>query len=234
MSLCMMVPSRGRPDNIVRLLDACRETSATSAILVIVDKDDPELEAYGSVMKASSYPGACIAVQDRYHKIGPILNGYAPTLADGYEYLGFMGDDHVPLTPHWDDILVNSLDDKPGVAYANDQFQGENLPTMCVMDSRLVRGLGYFVPPGLVHLYLDNFWKELGTAVGNLQYLPDVCVEHVHPLAGKAKWDKGYEFSCDRNLMDDDRTRYETFMAMQWQWDLDRLRRYPRRCLGHS
>jgi hypothetical protein len=93
-----------------------------------------------------------------------------------------------------------------------------------MVSSPLIRGLGYMVPPGLVHLYLDDFWKQLGTDIGRLSYYPEVIIEHMHPVAGKAPYDPGYTFSLDSALMNADRRRYEEFLARQWQSDLARLR----------
>jgi hypothetical protein len=60
------------------------------------------------------------------------------------------------------------------------------------MQSRMIKALGFMAPPAMRHLYLDNFWKELGEAVGGLVYLPDVIIEHLHPVNGKAEWDERY------------------------------------------
>jgi hypothetical protein len=46
--------------------------------------------------------------------------------------------------------------------------------------------------PGCIHLFFDNFVKQLGIDIGVLKYLPDVIIEHLHPVAGKAEMDEGY------------------------------------------
>jgi hypothetical protein len=48
------------------------------------------------------------------------------------------------------------------------------------------------VPPNMIHLYLDNFWMKLGNDLGKLKYIPEVILEHMHPIAGKAEMDQGY------------------------------------------
>jgi hypothetical protein len=47
--------------------------------------------------------------------------------------------------------------------------------------------------PGCFHLFFDNFVKQLGLDLECLRYLPDVIIEHLHPVAGKAEMDAGYE-----------------------------------------
>jgi hypothetical protein len=48
------------------------------------------------------------------------------------------------------------------------------------------------VPPKMIHLYLDNFWMKLGKDLDKLKYIPEVILEHMHPIAGKAQMDQGY------------------------------------------
>jgi hypothetical protein len=187
--LLMLCPSRGRPGNIADLLAAWRETSSGDASLVVaVDDDDPELDAY----RALEAEDLAIVVGPRL-RIGGTLNVLAPAFAEDYAAVGFLGDDHRPRTPGWDGRLVEALRELGGgVVYGNDLLMGEKLPTAVAISSEIVRALGFLVPPGMVHMYFDNFWKGLGESLGRLHYLEDVVIEHMHPIAEKAPWDDGY------------------------------------------
>ena len=66
------------------------------------------------------------------------------------------------------------------------------IPTAVFMGAGVIRELGYFNPPGCTHLFLDNAWRHYGEALGTLRYLPDVIIEHLHFLAGKAAKDALY------------------------------------------
>jgi len=61
------------------------------------------------------------------------------------------------------------------------------------MTGNIVKALDGMVPPGLIHLYLDNFWMQLGKDLGAMTYLGHVVIEHLHPIVGKAKWDEVYK-----------------------------------------
>jgi hypothetical protein len=76
------------------------------------------------------------------------------------------------------------------------------------MSSSIVQALGYFCPPGLIHMYLDNFWAELGRGANCLAYRGDVIIEHMHPLAGKAEVDAGYDEVWPLMEPDAERWRY--------------------------
>jgi len=149
------------------------------------------------------------------------LNAAAVEYADQYRYIGFMGDDHRPRTFGWDERIVEELN-YSHVVYGNDLLQGESLPTAVFMRSEIVQKLGYMAPPELIHLYLDNFWLELGRAT-SMRYLGDVTIEHLHPYAGKAEWDASYLEVNDQALYEHDRLAFENYMATRFQEDLEKL-----------
>jgi hypothetical protein len=104
-----------------------------------------------------------------------------------------MGDDHLPRTQGWDKAFIQALNLDQGIAYGNDLLQGENLPTAYAMTRSIVNELRGMTFPGCIHLFFDNFVKELGIDLKCLKYLPNVIIEHLHPVAGKAEMDEGYE-----------------------------------------
>jgi hypothetical protein len=215
----MLCPSRGRPANANAVCVAWAETDAAARLIVVADADDPNAAEYRKL--------PCeVRINEGPQRLGPILNAEAVRVcADpDVDVIGFLGDDHRPRTWGWDTLLRESLGQAPGVAYGNDLLQEQNLPTAVVMTADLVRGLGYMVPPGLAHLYLDDFWKRLGQDVGHLVYRSDVVIEHMHPVAGKAGWDAGYERVNAPELYASDLTAYELFLRNRWPADLARLK----------
>lgn len=210
--LAMIVPSRGRPQNIADLIQAFSATGSTiTDLIVAVDDDDPTLDQYRAV--CARRPSVELAVGPRV-RLGPTLNQVAAVAASddpvghrgGYRWVGFMGDDHRPRTDGWDRTMTDACGIF-GMAYADDLFQRANLPTEIVMTSNIVRALGHMSLPGLVHMFIDNYWLHLGAALDCITYLPDVVVEHVHPAAGKAPLDAGYGeaegyFDGDRAVFD--------------------------------
>lgn len=196
--MLVIVPSRGRPENIDRLNNAWIDTGATTngtQLLIGLDDDDPTV---------GQYHGWC-QVGPRERMAGT-LNTLARQHAPMFDYVGFMGDDHLPRTPDWDRIITRELDTLgTGVVYGNDLIQGAALPTAVFMTSDIIRTLGWMCPPGLIHLFLDNFWKELGERIGRLTYLPEVIIEHLHPIAQKTEWDAGYAEVNAPEMYDHDR-----------------------------
>lgn len=218
-SMIVLVPSRTRPDNIRRLIEAWSETGAVADLRVLVDSDDPSLDEYRAIRGPSFYS---LNVGPR-QRIGPLLNAFAPMVADFFDVVGFMGDDHVPRTPGWD-ARIAEASSPWSVVYGNDLFQGERIPTAVFMGSALIRELGYFNPPGCQHLFLDNAWKHYGEALGTLAYLPDVVIEHVHYMAGKSTEDALYREVNSGAMYDHDRAAFTRWRNEQAGADLDRVR----------
>lgn len=196
--LIVIVPSRGRPESVHPLAEAFWATcTADTVLLFVVDASDPKLDEYKAAVDLEHKAGRAIGFGT-----GPsttmveALNGAAEMLANDDDTpfaIGFLGDDHCPRTVGWDAAYLEALRELgTGLVYGNDLIQGERIPTQVAMTADIVKALGYMAPPVLTHLYVDNYWKSLGTSADCLRYLPDVIVEHRHPSVGKAPWDAGY------------------------------------------
>lgn len=228
MSLVVIVPSRGRPHSLPELAEAFAETTQDQGtkIWFAVDTDDPDLGAYRDAVRATDDPRiTVVAVTGGY--MSAALNEAAmkavsdPTVKN----VGFMGDDHRPRTPGWDAAYLAALGEMGvGIVYGNDGLQSEALPTQCAMSASIVRALGWMCPPSLRHLWIDNFWLDLGRSAGCLRYLPDVLIEHMHPYVGKAEMDDGYERVNSMQMIDHDQTEYERYLMDGLDHDVERVR----------
>lgn len=225
--LLVLVPSRNRPRAVRELAQAFTDTCrANTRLVVLVDDDDVDLDEY-------CQDAAGIGTYDLYVgprlRIGPTLNRFAPTLAPEAFALGFMGDDHRPRTVAWDQLYVNNLRNMGyGVVYGNDLIMGEEIPTQVAMTSDIVLATGHFVPDGMIHLWLDNVWKSLGQSLGKIRYLPDVIVEHMHPIAGKGEWDASYRENNADEVFDADHARYLWWRENELPLWTEQIRDYPR------
>lgn len=194
--LLVIVPTRGRPESAWRVVEAWKATGAfeVAALVFAADLDDPLIEGYVGI--PPDYAGLPVTVhispkwRPMVHKLNDVAGVYA---RHGHQVLGFAGDDHLPRTPGWASTMLAGLREMgTGIVYGNDLLQGERLCTSWAMTSDIVRALGRMVPAPVDHMYCDNSVMDLGRLAGCLRYLPDVVVEHCHPLAGKAEWDAGY------------------------------------------
>ena len=169
----MLVPSRGRPQNVSRLVEACARTCRLDTVIAFgFDDDDDHLSAN---LKAAD--GCFTSVR---HRMG--LAKWTNALSALHEdatWQASVGDDMVPVTDGWDERLCEAAG-PAGMAYPNDGRR-DDIPEAIVISTRVVTALGWFCEPSLSHWYVDAIWRDLGAAVGCLSYLPDVLVTHKHP-----------------------------------------------------
>jgi glycosyltransferase involved in cell wall biosynthesis len=220
MKMCVVVPSRGRPENADRLAKAFINTNADADLYIVVDNDDPKWNEYAknesyTMLPADNKTGGCAAS----------LNTGAVLLLDItkfplYDYFVFMGDDHLPRTQGWDKAFIQALDHDAGIAYGNDLLQSENLPTAYATTREVVNQLRGMTFPGCIHLFFDNFVKQLGIDLGCLKYLPDVIIEHLHPVAGKAEMDEGYARVNQPKWYEEDLLTLQKYIRSQEYADL--------------
>lgn len=231
--LALLIPTRGRPAAAQDLLDACAKTGTDEQTTIFfgVDSDDETLEQYREVVRAADDVAALVYTIEPGTRRGMVaalnqmvrLMNLDPEL-DNHEFaLGFMGDDHRPRTPQWDTQLLAALGEhRYAVAYGNDLLQGENLATAVVMTDDIPHILGYMAPPELVHLYVDNVWMDWGRAT-SLTYLPDVVLEHMHPVAGKSPLDEGYGAVNSGEVNSLDKAAYDAYVRDRLANDLKKL-----------
>jgi len=221
--LLIIVPSRGRPHAVPRVVDAWNATGAYdhAALLFAIDADDP---SHGAYLEQASQQALMLTVPE-WQPMVYKLDQAATRYANDYFALGFAGDDHLPRTAGWAKRYLDTLHELgTGIVHANDLFQGPNLCTEWAMTSDIVRTLGRMVPAPVDHLCSDSSVHDLGTAAGCLRYLDDVVIEHMHPAARKATYDATYELgnSTTRNILDGG--TYRHWRQTQMQADVAKVR----------
>jgi hypothetical protein len=217
--LLVIVPSRGRPGSVASVVRCWDVTGGWehADLMFAIDGDDPTVTWYRAAL-----PHAAAAFEvPVWQPMVPKLNAAAVDRAADYFALAFMGDDHRPRTPGWAGAMLAALRDMgSGVVYGDDLLQGERLCTSWAMTSDVFRALGRMGPAPVEHMYCDNAVMTLASSAGCLRYLPEVVIEHCHPLAGKAEWDSGYARVNRAEQYQADRVAYDGWLAGQLALDV--------------
>jgi hypothetical protein len=211
--LLVIVPSRSRPANIARLLRAWTDTAAwgVADLLIAVDADDPALPGY---LALELPDGARMTVAEVWRPMVHKLEREAAREARGYWALGFMGDDHEPITTGWAQRYLQALRGT-GIVYCRDAYMDEKLATQWAMTSDIVRALGRMVPAPVEHLYCDNAIGDLGRAADCLTYLDDVTIRHNHYINGLARMDEQYRRVNSPEQYGRDKPAYQAWVRDQ-------------------
>lgn len=213
----VIIPSRGRPQNVERAFNAITLKSNISDLVFVLDDDDEH--------NYPRIPGASYEVTKRI-KMNKSLNAIALKNIYTYETITFMGDDHLVQTDNWDEVLYGPIKDRGfGLSYGNDSMQGEALPTAVMMSTNLIKILGFMAPHELLHLYMDYFWLDLGKALNAIDYFDCVDIKHVHYGNTEGIWDKTYEEANSSFTVDEDYAAYEKYKKESFSEDILRIER---------
>ena len=222
MRMLTIVPTRGRNANAIRLFEAINATANFTEVVFAIDADD--VKTYQGLMhETAGLNNVKVVIADRMGMNGT-LNHWALWFSPDYDYICFMGDDHLPRTGGWDTKLAEAIGTEPGIAYGNDLLQGENLPTAVVMSSKIIRATGFMSPPALKHLFLDNYWLAMGNALENVNYLPDVIIEHLHYTNGKAALDDRYVAVNTVEMHNGDQAIFAEYLATEFANDVENVK----------
>jgi hypothetical protein len=208
----VIIPSRGRPDNIARTVEQLQLQSKISDICVAIDDDETDL-----------YPridNVIYEVNPRLRMNGT-LNLVANKYVDDYKTIYFMGDDHIVRTEGWDEKLYAPIKERGyGLSYGDDLYQREKLATAVMMSTNIIKPLGFMAPPKLIHLYMDNFWMTVGQALDAIDYIPDATIEHMHYLNGKSTPDAGYAEVNSSEVYTHDKQVFDEYVETQLKDDV--------------
>lgn len=217
--MIIIVPTRGRPDNVSKVIQAWEDTGAAedgAELEFAIDGDDPAREEYEEAIHVA--PGwvkrAMLSEwRPMVYKLNFVANptSWAPAAPFA---LGFAGDDHLPRTAGWAGRYLRALREMgTGVVSCPDGYRTDQLPTQWAMTTDIVRALGRMVPAPVDHLFCDNAVWELAKGAGRYHYLKGDLIEHMHPLAGKGGWDPQYKRVNARAQWRDDQAAYEKWLA---------------------
>ena len=194
-----ILPSRGRSQNVHRLMDVYEKTGATTPVWLRLDDDDPNPEYHHENWTVD---------------IGPKLP-LSEIYAEAYrkfpdsEWYGFIADDVVPLTSNWDTKLIEAAGhDGMAVPAGGDTTGG--CPHF-VLGGDLARSIGWLALPGLNRLYIDTCWGKIAEQRGVLRHVPEVLLEHRHFSNKLALFDATYKKSPI--IKENDKRLYERWLA---------------------
>src|SRR5574339_363350 len=219
--ITVLVATRERPRQALLTLNSFEETKVlpTSKIYFGIDYNEPYAKAYRSMLP---FEVVYQASREGSGSLSRVTNEMAKVFPD--YILASVGDDHRFRTTTWDASVALALRDRPGVAYGNDLFMREKLPTAAFVSGSIVSSLGWLCLPTLDHMYVDNVWRDIGHELGSLHYLGNVVIEHLHFTAGKSIMDTSYMRTNNSAQYEKDRIAYEKWRADQMQFDIAKIK----------
>ncbi len=159
MRLTVIIPSRGRPKNLVNTVDSLFATSSSVDVVIRADDDDSCIPQLGSKVKT--------IIGKRINNLAQAYNECCPK--EGLVMLG--SDDIIFETNNWDQVVRNAFCGKfkSGVVYGDDGSPGSNLfGTHPIISCDLIEKVGFLAPEGICR-HIDSFWRWVGKKTGRYQ-----------------------------------------------------------------
>ena len=182
-----LLPSLRRPGNVARIARSYVDTEATGRVILRLHKGDPTLPEYEKLDLPETWD---VHVGPECAAAGAMR--WAFDRWPNEDFYGFLGDDIILQTPGWDLSLSNGAG-RWGNAYPDDGIQGRNLATHPTVGGDLVRALGWWALPGVIHCFVDTALMYVAQRIGTLRYYPGVKFDHLHPIVGRGANDEVYQ-----------------------------------------
>jgi hypothetical protein len=220
--ISLLLPTRGRPDNILRLHNSVQETAdypGEIEFIVAIDDDDT---SYDELIKKG------LSNTKFFKTPRTVLSVYwnmCYERASG-EILQHCGDDLVFRTKGWDTTVKNTFKEYPDnivFVFGNDGHWKDTFGTHGFIHRKWAETIGYFVPPYFSSDYNDTWLNDVAKAIGRHRYI-DIYTEHMHPAFNKAEWDENHRERLTRHQLDKVDSLYHS-KADERERDAEKLKR---------
>lgn len=213
--ISLLIPSRGRPQNIRRLTESVRATAhGPIEIVWRVDDDDPDSLAEIDRL------GDAVVVAPR---VIPTVGWNEAWKAASGDIFGMMGDDLVFHADGWDTMVEDAFAQYPDrlvIVYGPDGFRNELHASHPFLSREWAELFGRATVEHFSADWCDTWTNEVAEANGRRHYIPELWIEHLHPdnPALGVEFDQTYRENRERNERDRNEEKYA---AMQAERDID-------------
>lgn len=181
--------TRGRPARAQVCLESYADTEQTELGVLVVDGGAEQLEVYRHISIPPNWWQETIG---EHLELGGALNDTFARWPDEPWY-GFLTDACIAVTPGWEKALIEAAGPW-GMSWLDEQYkagpieeghpEGHPVGRMAgplMFGGELLRALGWWAPPGFVHLYIDDVWEVLARGLGNWRWLQGYLFRHPAP-----------------------------------------------------
>ena len=199
MKLIIVIPTRQRKEKFFQTLRQAQENIVLpdTHIHVTLDSDDYVMNQDAVKKVLGMYGNVTYTYGLSKNKIDAV-NRDAGAVWTDYDVLLLLSDDMVPVVKGFDKVIIDRMQghfpDTDGALWFNDGNEDGNPPTkdlntLVCLGRKYYDRFGYLYFPEYKSFFCDNEYTEVGKSLGRLLHLPEIIIEHRHPLfqSGK-KW----------------------------------------------
>jgi hypothetical protein len=175
------------------MVASARSTANQNDKLVIqarIDDNDPLGEDYYKERRREAWQ----VIRGPRRRLSELWNEMA---VGEYDIFTMCADDVRFRTRGWDDEVRAAFarwPDRIGMVYGDDGVHGPRLATLSFVSKQWIDAVGFYLPDTMTGDFVDNWLHGLAASIDRVTYLPQVYIEHLHPVVGKAQMDDTYAY----------------------------------------
>lgn len=198
MKLLVNLPTRGRSDRALKLLDLYIQYSTHNDIYFIIscDQDDKDMNNAEVINEFKKRKNVKIIFNENKvllningnieksnftTKISAINSGVKDQV---FDICLLASDDMFPEIKGYDSIIIDDMQkhfpDTDGVLWYNDGYQGNKLNTLCIFGKKYYDRFNYIYNPSYLSLYCDNEFTEVSKTLDKTVYIDKIIIRHNH------------------------------------------------------
>lgn len=224
MKISIIVPSRGRPDKLERLIDSALETmrSKNLEVMAYIDNNDPELEKYKAL--EAKQPKLRLIVDKESTVVW--ANNVLCENSTG-DCVMPMGDDAVFSTYTWDMCIEDTAKQYPNGLWMAGFMDGREGWSHIAFDRHWRKALGWWWPPIFNHFGVDEWITNLARhpEIDRYDRHEDVLIHHQKCDGGSFPIDATFKRIRNNTNLTRDKWLLEN-MQRYWQKDFETLFSY--------
>lgn len=202
----LLCPTRGHRELRERLVTTFAESEPKwSKILFLVDSDQGESEFYSELFDVQVIPAR--------PQRGIVEPMNLAALNPATETYALIGDDVEFRDQGWETKILAARE-RSLVVFGDRGRTLTGQGNHPFWDARISRVLKYHAPAGLWHLFVDDYYQELGRRLDSLEYVA-AGLFHNHPALGFRQWEEVTQTVNSNEFYEHDRKAFRKYLALE-------------------
>jgi len=203
-----LLATRRRVPLVRRFLEAAVSTGMQMPGVILVN--EKELEELKVEYDALALPKGWSILGVKADSLCETMREVLPLYED-LDWVGTVTDDVVPETQDWEQKLLMHHDRRAIISCNDGKLAPRRMCGAIIWPVDLFRVVGYWVPSGFLHCFVDDIWEITGRDANCWRVNMDVTVRHLHP------WVTGQEDETHRHSYRADKWANDQALFEEWK-----------------
>jgi hypothetical protein len=229
-----LVPSLNRIEKLKHLCESLKATETKYPGWIIVDVIDYESKKalYDELKATHLLPNWEFRITNGVTMAAKIREVWPEIESLNLDWIQLMNDDHYVVTPQWDERLSSQILGTNFITCSDRWMAPMKAAGATMISMGLIKVWGFPIfPPGLEHLFIDDFFEVVGNHTGCWDIDMSVVVLHKHVLNQSIDkqsrlLDKTHQMTYAQSNFQKEKYVWDQFLATEMNPLLERVREF--------